>query len=56
MSELTAFLRWLVEYALGGGFWHFIGVFLIVRAITGITTFVRFSIKSERKDHKTEGN
>lgn len=43
MAELTMFLRWLIEYAITGGFWHFVAVLLIVQAITGITTLVRFA-------------
>jgi hypothetical protein len=43
MEHAAAFLRWVVEFAMSGGFWHFIGVLLIVRALTGFTTLVRWS-------------
>ncbi len=42
MEHAAAFLRWVVEYAMSGGFWHFIGVLLIVRALTGFTTIARW--------------
>lgn len=43
MAELTHFLVWLVVYAVSGGFWHFVAVFLIIGAITRITTLVRIN-------------
>lgn len=49
MDHATALIRWIIEYALSGGFWHFVAVFLIVRAITGITTLFRVSLT-----HKVE--
>ncbi len=52
MLELTNFLRWLIEYAVVGGFWHFAAVFLIVRAITAISTLARITIKSQPKKEK----
>lgn len=41
MVELTTFLRWLIEYAISNGFWHFVAVVWIVGTITKITTLVK---------------
>jgi hypothetical protein len=56
MSEIAELVRWLVVYAVSGGFLHFVAVFLIVRAITGITTLARVSVttRAQKKEKKTD--
>ncbi len=47
MADIAALVKWLVVYALDEGFWHFVAVFLLIRAITGITTLFRVSITNK---------
>lgn len=50
MQALTDFLRWLVTYAVSGGFWHFVAVLLVIKAIARITTLV--SLEFTRNEEK----
>lgn len=52
MTELASLVRWIIVYAVNGGFWHFLAVYLIVVAIARIFRFVRVDVKVDRKTEK----
>lgn len=53
-QDICTFLQWLIVYAISHGFWHFVAVLLIVRAIGGFTTLIRVELKPERRRTKAE--
>lgn len=45
-QTITDFLRWLIVYAVSGGFWHFWAVLLVIWGIAKVTTLVRVDYKA----------
>lgn len=41
MSAIADLIRWIITYAVTGGFWHFVAVYLIVLAVARVTTLVK---------------
>lgn len=54
MADLVAFLRWLIEYSVGGGFIHFCAVVIVVRVLSGFTTLVRVTRPSPKAKAKRD--
>ncbi len=45
MADLMNFLRWLIPYAISGGFWHFIATWLFVGTLIKILWFIRVNVR-----------
>lgn len=54
MSDLTTFLRWLIEYGVSGGFWHFAAVYMLIVGIARIFNFIRVNLTVKRKAKKED--
>jgi hypothetical protein len=47
MSDACNLIRWIITYAVSGGFWHFVAVYLICAVLVRTLGLVRVNI--ERK-------
>lgn len=43
-TQFAALVQWIITFALTGGFWRFVGVWLLVLALTRILWLVRVRV------------
>ena len=52
MADFAALIRWIITYAVSGGFWHFMATWIIVGALIKALWLVRVDVKLTRKTKK----
>jgi hypothetical protein len=56
MAPICDLIRWIITYAVEGGFWHFVAVYGITVAIARIFNLVRVNLTTKRKSKPANAN